>query len=578
MRLSKSFGKTLRHAPADAEMISHQLLIRANFIRSLGAGIYTYMPLGFRVLNKVHQIMSEEMDAIDGQEMLMPNLHPAAIWHKTGRWDEMGDIMMRVNAGGSREYAMSPTHEEVVVDLVSREIESYRDLPKVVYHISKKFRDEARPRGGMIRLREFIMKDAYSVHLDEQGLDDYYPSMVTAYHNIFGRCEVPAIAVNADVGAMGGKSSNEFLFPHEQGEDSFIRCDNCDYSANVEAAVFVRSGEKPAELGELDKVLTPDCKTIADVAAFMKVPTSETLKAVFLWATPLGKTEKDGYFVFVVLRGDLQVNEVKLANALGGAQFRPATIDEIVATGAYPGYASPVGLNVAKSLDSDGVIVIGDPSIEAGGNFVVGANEEEYHFAGTNYPRDFAITKMADVAEAETGHVCGVCQEGQLVSERAIEIGHCFKLGTRYSIPTDTTALDKSGKPKHVYMGSYGIGLDRLIGVVVEAHHDKDGIVWPRNIAPYDVHLMHVGKGEDHIGVADQVYKDLQAAGLSVLYDDRKLSPGVKFKDADLMGMPIRVSIGKRSLENGGAEVKLRTSSDREVVSLENLVAHVKAL
>jgi len=578
MRLSKSFGKTLRHAPADAEMASHQLLIRANFIRSLGAGIYTYMPLGFRVLRKLHAIMSEEMDAIDGQEMLMPNLHPAAIWHKTGRWDEMGSIMMRVDAGGSREYAMSPTHEEVVVDLVSREIESYRDLPKVVYHISKKFRDEARPRGGMIRLREFIMKDAYSVHLSEDGLDDYYPNMVSAYHNIFGRCEVPAVAVNADVGAMGGKSSHEFLFPHEQGEDSYIRCDNCDYAANVEAAVFVRTGDKPAESSPLTKVATPNTTTIAAVADFLGVPTSETLKAVFLWATPLGKQEKEGFFVFVVIRGDMQVNEVKLANALGGATFRPATIDEIKATGAYPGYASPVGLTISKELGGEGVVVIGDTSIEAGGNFVVGANEEEYHYTGTNYPRDFAVTSMADVAEAETGHICGVCQEGKLVSERAIEVGHCFKLGTRYSLPTDTTALDKTGKPRHVYMGSYGIGLDRLIGVIVEAHHDENGIVWPRSLSPYDVHLMHVGKGDEPVEIANQLYKDLQAAGFSVLYDDREMSPGVKFKDADLIGIPVRLSVGKRSLQNGGVEVKLRSESDREVVAIADVIDHVKGL
>ena len=578
MRLSKSFGKTLRNAPADAEMISHQFLIRANFVRPLGAGIYTYMPLGYRVLNKIHQILSEEMDAIDGQEMLMPNLHPAAIWHKTGRWDEMGSIMMRVDAGGSREYAMSPTHEEVVVDLVSREVDSYRDLPKVVYHISKKFRDEARPRGGLIRLREFIMKDAYSVHLSEESLDEYYPNMVQAYHNIFDIAEVPAVAVNADVGAMGGKSSHEFLFPHAQGEDSFIRCENCDYAANVEAAVFIRTGDKPEQLEALNKVYTPDCKTIADVAAYMKVETKQTLKAVFLWATPLGKEEKDGYFVFAVIRGDMQVNEVKLANALGGVELRAATIEEIVATGAMPGYASPVGLNVAQEIGGEGVVVLADPSIEAGGNFVVGANEEEYHFGGTNYPRDFSITKMADIAEAETGHTCGVCQDGALVSERAIEIGHCFKLGTRYSVPTNTTALDPKGKPQHVYMGSYGIGLDRLMGVVVEAHHDKDGIVWPRRLAPYDIHLMFVGKGEEPVEIADQLYADLRAAGFSVLYDDRAMSPGVKFKDADLIGVPIRVAIGKRSLENGGAEVKLRSGSEREIVPLADLIGHLKSL
>ncbi len=577
MRLSQSFGKTLRNAPADAELISHQLLIRANFVRPLGAGIYTFMPLGFRVLTKIHRIMSEEMDAIGGQEMLMPNLHPAAIWEATGRWEEWGNIMYRIQAGGSREYGMSPTHEEVVVDLATREIESYRDMPQVIYHVNKKYRDEARPRGGMIRLREFIMKDAYSLNLTEEGLDKFYPSMVQAYLNIFGRCGVPVIQVNADVGAMGGKSSHEFVFPHEQGEDSFIECDSCGYAANVEAALFVHQGDKPQEETPLKKVATPDCKTIQDVADFIGVSTSQTLKAVFYWQTPAGKLEKDGRFVFVIIRGDLDVNEVKLINALGGGEVRAASDGEIRAAGAEPGYASPIGLQVAADFQSDGVLVVADESLNFGGNYVFGANDEGYHYTGANYPRDFAVTLKADLAEAQTGYICGNCHEGTLVSRRAIECGHCFKLGTRYSEPTNTTALDPNGKPQLIYMGSYGIGLDRLMAVVVEAHHDKDGIIWPSSIAPYDVHLMHVGKGEELETIAQNIYQELQAAGFEVLYDDRNVSPGVKFKDADLIGIPLRVSVGKRSLENGGAEVKRRSSSEREIVPLEGLLDHVKS-
>lgn len=292
MRLSQAFGKTLREAPSDAELISHQLLIRGNFVRPLAAGIYSFMPLGFRVLRKIEQIMAEEMDAIGGQQMLMPNLHPRSIWDVTGRWEEMGEIMMRIEASGSREYGMSPTHEEVVVDLTNREIESYRDLPQMIYHISKKFRDEARPRGGMLRLREFIMKDAYSMHISEEGLDEFYPHMVQAYLNIFERSGLDIIQVNADTGAMGGKSSHEFLVRSEDGEDTFIECDSCGYAANVEAAEFIRTGDQPDSLEELTKVETPDCKTIADVAEFIGVPTSHTLKAVFYWATPLGKKEK----------------------------------------------------------------------------------------------------------------------------------------------------------------------------------------------------------------------------------------------------------------------------------------------
>lgn len=579
MKLSRSFGKTLREAPSDAEMASHKLLIRANFIRPLGAGIYTYMPLGYRVLRNIHDIMSEEMDDVMGQEMLMPNMHPRELWERTGRWEEMSGIMMKIDAGGSRWYGMSPTHEEVVVDLISREVDSYRDMPRMVYHISKKFRDEARPRGGMIRLREFIMKDAYSMHLTEDGLDEYYPDMYQAYLNIFNRCGIDVVPVQADVGAMGGKSSHEFLFPHEAGEDDFIQCDNCDYAANVEAAVFVRTGSKPESEDALEKIETPDCKTIQAVADFCGVATSQTLKAVFLWATPPGKDEKEGKFVFVVIRGDLDVNEVKLSNALGGMELRPATEEEIKAIGATPGYASPIGLNVAKNAESDGVFVIADTSMDHGGNYVFGANDVGYHYTGANYPRDFAVTEIADIAEAGSGHVCGVCGDGTLSSRKAIEAGHCFKLGVRYSVPTNTTALGPDGKPYHVYMGSYGIGLDRLMAIIVEQYHDEYGIMWPRSVAPYDIHLMSLGKEEEPKAICDQMYKDLKAAGFSVLYDDRaKVNPGVKFKDADLMGMPIRISIGKRSLKNGGAEVKLRSAEDREIVAVDDLIAHVKSL
>ena len=576
MRLSQSFGKTLREAPAEAELISHQLLIRGNFVRPLGAGIYTYMPLGYRVLRNIQRIMEEEMDALNGQQMLMPNLHPRAIWDVTGRWEEMGGIMMRIQAGGSREYGMSPTHEEVVVDLTRREVESYRDLPQVVYHISKKFRDEARPRGGMLRLREFIMKDAYSMHISEQSLDEFYPSMVQAYHNIFNRCGIQVMAIGADVGAMGGKSSHEFVITHNQGEDSFIQCDACGYAANVEAAVFVRYGDKPTTLAPLTKLETPNCKTIADVAAFVGVPTSQTLKAVLYWATPLGKGEKDGRFVFVVVRGDLDVNETKLANAIGGVDLRPATEEEIAQAGSVPGYASPIGLNVAADLTAQGILVVADLSLENGGDYVFGANEAGYHYTGANYPRDFSITKLADIAEAASGHTCGMCCKGTLVARKAIEAGHCFKLGLRYSEPTNTTALGENGKPQLVYMGSYGIGLDRLMAIIVEEHHDENGIIWPASVAPYDVHLLHLGKGDEPVATAEQLYRNLTAAGFSVLYDDRQASPGVKLKDADLMGMPVRIAVGQKSLENGGVEVKQRAEKESTIVPVADLVGWLK--
>jgi prolyl-tRNA synthetase len=579
MRLSQLFGKTLRDAPADAEMASHQLLIRGNFIRPAGAGIYSFMPLGFRVMQNIRRILVEEMEAIGGQEMWMPNLHPAALWQATGRWQTV-DVLMKLEGKGNREYALSPTHEEIVVDLALREVESYRDLPRMVYHIGKKFRDEPRARGGLIRLREFVMKDAYTLDTSEAALDAYYPQMVQAYFNIFARCGVPVTAVNADVGAMGGKTSQEFVVAHEQGEDSFIRCQSCDYAANVETAEFVREGDLPTELDELTKVATPDCKTIADVAAFVGVPTSQTVKAVFYWWTPPGKAEADGRFLFGMVRGDLEINETKLLNAIGGGTLRPASEEEIVAIGAAPGYASTIGLDVATSvatdLDSPGVYALADISLQAGGNFVVGANDEGYHFTGANYPRDIIISQLADMAQADNGHQCSQCG-GRIVAQRAIEAGHCFKLGTRYSEAVGATYLDENGRPQPIYMGSYGIGLDRLMAVIVECHHDEYGIIWPDEVAPFNVHLLTLGKGDDVKETAESLYDQLRQAGLTVLYDDRETSAGVKFNDADLIGIPWRVTVSGRNLKAGSVEVKKRDRSEAEQVPLAQLVDFLRA-
>ncbi len=564
----------MREAPAEAELISHQLLLRGDFIRPAGAGIYTFMPFGYRVIRKIWDIMAEEMDAISGQEMWMPNLHPAALWQATGRWNQV-DVLYKLKASGNREYALSATHEEIVVDLSLRDIESYRDLPRMIYHISKKFRDEPRPRGGLIRLREFIMKDAYTLDRSEEALDEYYPSMLQAYTNIFDRCGVPTVMINADVGAMGGKSSQEFTVPHPQGEDEFIYCEDCGYAANVEAAGFVREGEKPATMDELSKVLTPDCKTIADVAAFIGVPTTQTLKCVFYWWRP-NYVEKpgEGRMVFAMTRGDLNINDTKLVNAVGGGFIRQATEEEVRSIGAVPGYASAIGMTPAKDMESPGVMIVADESINYGGNYVVGANDDPYHYTGANYGRDFQVSRIADIAQAATGHKCPNCG-GRIEAKRAIEVGHCFKLGTRYSKAVNATYLDEDGQERLIYMGSYGIGLDRLMAVVVELHHDKDGIIWPDSVAPYQVHLVHIGKdGDGTKEKAEAVYAELTAAGVEVLYDDRDgLGAGVKFKDADLMGIPWRVTVSGRSLEQGGAEVKRRSESERQIVSLDQLVA-----
>ncbi len=565
MRLSHAFGKTLREAPADAAMISHQLLIRANFVRPAGSGIYTYMPLGFRVLRKIQRIMEEEMDAIGAQEMLMPNLHPAELWQASSRWDTV-DVLMKLKGTGGSAYCLSPTHEEIVVDLALSEIESYRDLPQVVYHINKKFRDESRARGGLLRLREFIMKDAYSLYTNAEALDRFYPAMVQAYFNIFSRCGVDVVAVDADVGAMGGKASQEFVVPFEQGEDSFIRCTSCDYAANVEAAVFERVGEAPQDLQALQKVATPDCQTIADVAAYVGVPMEQTIKAVFYWWQPWGEAEESDRLVFGLVRGDLDVNEVKLVNALGGGDLQPATSAQITDAGAVPGYASPAGLRTAAVMSGPGILVIADPSIKSGGNFVVGANDAGFHLTGANYPRDFQVTLITDIAQADTGHLCPRCG-GSLEAQRAIEAGHCFKLGTRYSEAVNATYLDENGNQQFIFMGSYGIGLDRLIATIVELHHDDDGIMWPDSVAPYQVHLLHLGKGDDVFQAAEELYFQLQQAGFEVLFDDRSLSAGVKFKDADLMGIPWRVTVGARGLADGTVEVKRRDQSERHLVA-----------
>ncbi len=576
MKLSRAFGKTLRKAPADAELASHQLLIRANYVRPVGAGIYVFMPLGYRVIRKIWEIMAQEMMAIDGQEMWMPNLNPAALWQATGRWDTV-DVLMKVKAGGGREYALSATHEEVVTELCLRDIESYRDLPRMVYHISKKFRDEPRARGGLLRLREFIMKDAYTLDPDEESFDAYYPQMIQAYHHIFERVGTPAVAVQADTGSMGGETSHEFVVPHPEGEDTYIACSQCDYAANVEAAEFVREGEKPAAPAPLVKVATPDCKAIADVAAFVGVATSQTLKAVFYWWWPLGEGEENGRFIFVLVRGDLDINEIKLINVLGGGQLRPAADEEIRAIGAEPGYASALDLDVAApGFDQPGVFVIADTSIEAGGNFVVGANDEGYHFTGANYPRDFTVSQIADIAQADTGHKCPRCG-AEIQAQRGIEVGHCFKLGTRYSDPTGATYLDENGQPQPIFMGSYGIGLDRLMATIVEKHHDEHGIIWPDAVAPYQVHLLHLGKGDDVKDAAHKLYLELHRVGLEVLYDDREASAGVKFNDADLMGLPWRVTVGRRGLAEGTVEVKRRNQKERQSVPLAEIVSFLKS-
>jgi prolyl-tRNA synthetase len=557
MRMSGLFGQTLRQPPADADLISHQLLVRAGMIRQLAAGIYSYLPLGWRVLRNIAQIMREEMDAIGGQEMLMPLVNPADIWRATGRYDAPapGQALLRFRDRTDHDMVLAMTHEEAVAELLRGEIRSYRQLPLLLYHIQLKFRDEPRARGGLIRAREFTMKDAYSCHADLKGLDDFYERIYGAYVRIFQRCGVQAISVAADVGVMGEAASHEFMALSDRGEDTLAICPHCDYAANVEKATFRKPSGSNGEERPAQEVATPGCKTIADVAAYLGVPTFQTLK------TLIYSTQSDE-IVLALIRGDLEVNPIKLSNALGGAELRLASEEELHKAGIVPGYASPVNLT--------GFRVIADDSIALGINYVAGANREGYHLRNVNYPRDLTASTTTDIAKARAGDHCPEC-DSQLQTPTAIEIGHLFKLGTRYSEAVGATYLDPNGQAHPIVMGSYGIGTGRLMAVIVEQNHDEQGISWPAAVAPYQLHLLSVGTSPDVSSATEQLYGELVSAGYKVLYDDRDERAGVKFNDADLIGIPLRLVVSHKTMAEQAVEVKLRSEGARRMVALGQL-------
>jgi prolyl-tRNA synthetase len=558
--MSKLFSQTLREAPAEAEIPSHRLLVRAGYIRQLGAGVYTNMPLAKRSLTKIENIMREEINAIGGQEMTMPVINPADVWKETNRWYEVGSEMSRFHDRNGRDMVLAITHEEVVGDLVRKEIHSYRQLPLLVYHIQTKWRDDPRPRAGLIRVREFTMKDSYSLDVDENGLDDQYRAHFQAYFNIFNRCDLPTIAVKADPGMMGGSMSHEYMYLTPVGEDTILICDECGYTANRQIALFQKPIPEEEELLPKEKVATPGVTTITDLAQFLGVPDSKTAKAVFQVATLMEGKEEVEKFVFVVVRGDMEVNETKLVNAVNAKALRPAEDEEIMAVGAVPGYASPMGLS--------GVLVVVDDLILKSPNLVSGANEEGFHMLNVNYGRDFEADIVTDIVTAEFGAACPECSATMRTS-RGIEVGNIFKLGTRYSDPLGCEFLDKDGKSKPVVMGSYGIGSGRLLASIAEEYHDDYGLIWPITVAPYHVHLVALRKGEIE---AEKLYEELLDEGVEVLFDDRDETPGVKFNDADLIGIPIRVTVSKRSLDQNGVEIKLRTSKDKEIVALDDAI------
>ena len=569
MRMSQLFSQTLREAPSEAEIPSHQLLLRAGFIRQLAAGIFSYLPLAKRALTKIEDIMRDEMDAIGGQEVTMPVVHPAEVWQETERWYQIGSEMGRFKDKNNRDMVLAMTHEEVVADLVRKEIQSYRQLPRLIYHIQTKWRDDPRPRAGLIRVREFTMKDSYSLDADWYGLDQQYRAHYQAYFNIFHRCGVPAIAVKSDVGMMGGKLAHEYMYITPIGEDTLLLCNSCGYAANRQIARFRKAPAASEAPQPVEKVATPNTTTIEGLANLLQVTKAKTAKAVFLVASIPEGREVVERFVFAVVRGDMEVNETKLANALGAQSLRPATEDEITAVGAVAGYASPVGLKNA--------LVVVDDAIPSSPNLVAGANEDGYHLLNVNYERDYTANLVTDIAAAQDGDACPNCG-GELHTVRGVEVGNIFKLGTRYSDSMGCKYLDRDGVEKPVIMGSYGIGSGRLLACVAEEHHDDFGLIWPITVAPYHVHLVVLGskEGSDTRLAADQLYGDLLAEHIEVLYDDRDESPGVKFNDADLIGLPIRLTISERTLKQGNVEFKRRDSKEKELIPRSDVITHVK--
>jgi prolyl-tRNA synthetase len=567
MRVSQQLTKTLREVPRDSEGGNQELLVRAGFIRQLTSGIYSYLPFGNRVIRKISQIVREEMDRAGGQEVTMPVIQPKDLWDKQAesgptRTEALGDVLFKLKDRKGRDIVLGATHEEVVTTLVSEFVHSYRDLPKLIYQIQIKFRDEARPRAGLLRVREFTMKDLYSFDAEAKGLDVSYRKMADAYRTIFKRCGLRFIVIHADSGAIGGKESQEFLAVTEAGEDDALVCDRCDYAANREKAEFVRTELTQEAEGALEEVYTPNCMSISDLAAFLSIPESKAMKSVCYVA--------GGKLVLAAVRGDLDINEVKLTNTLyhagiNATDLHLATPEELEHAGIVAGYTSPLGKDKQ-------VFIAADISLKLGNNFVAGANQVDYHVKNVNYPRDFDVDEWEDIASAYEGAACVRCG-GTLHIIRGSEVGHIFKLGTKYSELFDATYLDAEGVAHPILMGSYGIGIGRIMAALVEQSHDEKGIIWPFSIAPYHVALVGLDlEKEENRQAAEQLYADLTAAGVEVLYDDRAETAGVKFNDADLVGLPVRVVVSQRSLKKGGIELKPRSQKESRIVPLADAI------
>ena len=562
MKMSKALVPTLRDNPSEADIVSHQLLVRAGFIRKSAAGLYHYLPLGKRVLQKIENIVREEMDAAGCQELLMPIVQPAELWLETGRWHAYGAEMFKVTDRHDRQFCLGPTHEEMITDLVRNEVSSYRQLPLRLYQIQNKYRDEKRPRFGLIRGREFVMKDMYSFDRDPAGLDQAYWDMYQAYTNIFNRCGLNFRPIEADGGAIGDSQTHEFTALAETGENTVVYCEHCGYAANIEIAPCpapaVNDGAESALA--MEKVYTPDSKTIEAVGAFLQVPAEKCIKTLFFQA--------DDEIICVLARGDHEVNDVKVQRVhpcLSLEMAEEADVEKLV--GCTFGSLGPVGLNNVK--------IYADLAVEQMVNLVCGANEEAYHFVNVNPGRDFQVTGYYDLRMLKEGETCPKCGE-ICQSARGIEVGQIFKLGTKYSEALGATYLDENGKEQVIHMGCYGVGVSRTMAAAIEQNHDDNGMIWPKTIAPYHVVVVPISaKDEAQMAIAEQLYDDLQKRGIEVMLDDRNERPGVKFKDADLIGYPVRITVGKKAVEEQVVEYKLRTAAENEVVNLSDVVEKV---
>ncbi len=566
-RMSRLLAPTLREAPADAELASHRLMLRAGLIRRVAesAGIYSLLPLGLRVKAKVEAIIREEMNAVGGQEVQLPIVQPAELWQETGRWAVYGDEMWRLKDRHGRMYCLGPTHEEVITDLVRHEVRSWRQLPQLLYQIQNKYRDERRPRFGMLRAREFVMKDAYSFHTDEADLERCYRDVYDAYARIFRRCGLDCRPVLADSGAIGGSRTHEFMALAEAGEAEIVYCEQCAYAADVEQAEQAETAARASSAapGPMHKVATPGARTIEEVAAFLGVRPGETAKTLFYRARHADGREET---VAAVIPGDRQLNEVKFLHATGALDLRPALQEEVPAP---LGYAGPVGLAGARLFT--------DRKVAAGGAWVVGANESGYHLTGAAPDRDFAAGTVTDLVLVGQGDECPACGR-PLIARRGIEVGQVFGLGTKYSSALKAHYLDGAGQERPMVMGCYGIGVTRTMAAIVEQHHDADGILWPAAVAPYHCAVVPVGAGADGeraAAAAEALARGLGEAGVEAVVDDRDERPGVKFKDADLIGFPVRVTLG-RALAQGAVELRRRGAPESELVPLGEAVAAVR--